>query len=66
MSDRPISQFIERHFRHFNAAALRDAADAWTRHLDEGGVMLVTLSVVRSTVQFSLTVELSACFTLNR
>jgi len=29
-----ISQFIERHFRHFNAAALKDAADAYIAHLD--------------------------------
>jgi len=32
-----ISQFIDRHFRHFNAAVLKDAADAYTAHLDRGG-----------------------------
>ena len=23
----PVSQFVDRHYRHFNAAALKDAAD---------------------------------------
>jgi len=27
MSQRPISDFIRHHYRHFNAAALLDAAD---------------------------------------
>ena len=27
----PISQFIERHYRHFNAATLVEAAEAWAR-----------------------------------
>jgi len=40
----PVSQFIDHHFRHFNAAALKDAADAYSRHLDEGGIMLMTLA----------------------
>ena len=31
-----ISQFIDRHFRHFNAAVLKDAADAYTAHLKGG------------------------------
>jgi len=32
-----ISQFIDRHYRHFNAAVLKDAADAYIAHLDRGG-----------------------------
>ena len=32
-SDGSISQFIKHHFRHFNAATLVDAADAYTAHL---------------------------------
>ena len=32
----PVSAFIDRHFRHFNAAALNDAADGYSRHVDVG------------------------------
>jgi deoxyhypusine synthase len=47
----PISSFIERHFRHFNAAALRDAADAYVHHLDRGGHMLVAMAGAMSTAE---------------
>jgi deoxyhypusine synthase len=33
----PISRFITQHYRHFNAAALKDAADAYRTHLDQAG-----------------------------
>ncbi|MBC7861634.1 MAG: deoxyhypusine synthase, partial [Bacteroidia bacterium] len=36
----PISQFIDHHYRHFNAAALKDAAIGYETHLLEGGKML--------------------------
>src|SRR5258708_37726020 len=39
-----ISEFIERNFRHFNAAVLKDAADAYLAHLDRGGTMVITLA----------------------
>ena len=47
----PISQFIDRHYRHFNAAALKDAADAYGAHLAQGGSMLVTLAGAMSTAE---------------
>ena len=50
----PISQFIDHHYRHFNAAALKDAADGYTRHLDSGGSMLVTLAGAMSTAELGL------------
>ena len=46
-----ISEFVHHHYRHFNAAALVDAADAWVRHLDQGGQMLVTLAGAMSTAE---------------
>ncbi len=49
-----ISDFIHRHYRHFNAAALVDAADAYVRHLDQGGQMLVTLAGAMSTAELGL------------
>lgn len=54
MPDRPISEFIRRHYRHFNAAALVDAAAAYRAHLDAGGSMLVTLAGAMSTAELGL------------
>ena len=39
-----IRTFMDEHFRHFNAAALMDAAKGWETHLDGGGKMFVTLA----------------------
>jgi deoxyhypusine synthase len=50
----PVSDFIDRHFRHFNAAALKDATDAYRRHIDAGGAMLVTLAGAMSTAEIGL------------
>src|SRR5262249_54653866 len=54
MTPGPVSTFIERHFLHFNAAALRDAADAYRRHVDGGGRMLVTLAGAMSTAELGV------------
>lgn len=54
MSKQPVSDFIDHHFRHFNAAALKDAAEGYVRHLDEGGVMLMTLAGAMSTAELGL------------
>lgn len=45
----PISQFILEHYRHFNAAALVDAAKAYEAQLDKGARMMVTLAGAMST-----------------
>jgi deoxyhypusine synthase len=50
----PITQFIEHHYRHFNAAALKDAARGYREHLDAGGKMLVTLAGAMSTGELGL------------
>src|SRR5213595_1471693 len=49
-----ISQFIDRNYRHFNAAVLKDAADAYIAHLDRGGKMMVTLAGAMSTAELGL------------
>ena len=51
MTPGPISQFIDRHFLHFNAAALKDAADTYRQHVEAGGSMLVTLAGAMSTAE---------------
>ena len=47
----PISQFIEKNYLHFNAAALVDAAKGYETHLLEGGKMMVTLAGAMSTAE---------------
>lgn len=54
MKPTSISQFIDHHYRHFNAAAMKDAAHAYTAHLDRGGAMLVTLAGAMSTAELGL------------
>jgi deoxyhypusine synthase len=49
-----ISDFVHHHYRHFNSAALIDAADAYISHLDQGGSMLVTLAGAMSTAELGL------------
>ena len=50
----PISKFIDHHYRHFNAAALKDAAVGYKAHVDKGGQMLVTLAGAMSTAELGL------------
>lgn len=50
----PISQFMEKHYLHFNAAALVDAARAYEAHLDTGGKMLVALAGAMSTAELGI------------
>nr|HET8656232.1 deoxyhypusine synthase family protein [Longimicrobiaceae bacterium] len=54
MPQHPISEFIRHHYRHFNAAVVVDAAEAWRKHLDDGGKMLVTLAGAMSTAELGL------------
>jgi len=49
-----ISQFIDRHYRHFNAAVLKDAADAYIAHLDRGEKMMITLAGAMSTGELGI------------
>ena len=49
-----VRTFMRRHFRHFNAAALVDAADAYARHIRQGGKMLVTLAGAMSTAELGI------------
>lgn len=49
-----VSAFLQRHYRHFNAATLVDAADAYSAHLDAGGTMLVTLAGAMSTAELGV------------
>src|SRR5580658_7055936 len=50
----PVSNFLARHFRHFNAATLVDAAKAYDAHVAAGGKMLVTLAGAMSTAELGI------------
>jgi deoxyhypusine synthase len=49
-----ISEFIKRQYRHFNSAALVDAAAAYAEHLDGGGSMMITLAGAMSTAELGI------------
>lgn len=49
-----ISDFVAHNFRHFNSAALSDAADAYVRHLEGGGSMMITLAGAMSTAELGI------------
>lgn len=51
MNKGPISQFIEKYYLHFNAAALVDAAKAYEQQLQNGAKMMVTLAGAMSTAE---------------
>src|SRR5690606_37623559 len=46
-----ISNFIEKYYLHFNAAALVDAAKAYEQQLENGAKMMVTLAGAMSTAE---------------
>lgn len=46
-----ISEFMLRHYRHFNSAALVDAAKAYNEQLEQGNKMMITLAGAMSTAE---------------
>ncbi len=54
MKKGPVSEFITHHYRHFNAAALIDAAQGYEAHLEAGGKMMITLGGAMSTAELGL------------
>jgi deoxyhypusine synthase len=54
MKKGPVSDFILHHYRHFNAAALVDAAKGYETHLLEGGKMLISLAGAMSTAELGI------------
>lgn len=50
----PITSFIRKHFKHFNAAALLDAAEAYKKHVESGNKMLMSLAGAMSTGELGI------------
>lgn len=49
-----VQEFIKHHYRHFNAAVLVDAAEAYRSHLAQGGKMLLAMAGAMSTAELGL------------
>ena len=49
-----IRDFIEKHYLHFNAASLVDAAKGYELHLKEGKKMLISLAGAMSTAELGI------------
>ena len=49
-----ITNFLKHHFRHFNAAALIDAAEGYKAHLNDNGKMMITLAGAMSTAELGI------------
>ncbi len=47
----PISDFMRKHYKHFNAASVVDAAEAYTQQLDNGHKMMITMAGAMSTAE---------------
>jgi deoxyhypusine synthase len=52
LQSKPISEFLETHFRHFNAREVLEAAKGYVRFMDSGsGAMMVSLAGAMSTAE---------------
>jgi len=50
----PVKEFIRHHFRHFNAAVVVDAANAYIDHLRRGGKMVLAMGGAMSTAELGV------------
>jgi deoxyhypusine synthase len=49
-----VRDFIKHHYRHFNAAVVVDASEAYIKHLASGGKMFMTIAGAMSTAELGL------------
>src|SRR3989338_10118396 len=54
MNHAAIREFVTHNYRHFNAAVVIDAAQAYEDHLGKGGKMFVTLAGAMSTAELGI------------
>jgi len=55
MPTQTVKEFIKHHYRHFNAAVIVDAAEAYNAHLNKGGKMFLAMAGAMSTGELGLT-----------
>ena len=49
-----VKSFIKHHYRHFNSAALIDAAEGYCTHLEKGGLMFLAMAGAMSSAEMGL------------
>lgn len=47
----PITNFMQHHYKHFNAASVVDAAESYKKQLEAGNKMMITLAGAMSTAE---------------
>ena len=52
-----IKNFIKENFKHFNAAVLAEAAEAWVEHLKKGGKMFLAMAGALSTAEIGISLS---------
>lgn len=50
----PISNFMLKHYKHFNSATVVDAAEAYEKQLEQGNKMMITLAGAMSTAELGI------------
>ena len=50
----PVTEFMLKHYKHFNAATLIDAAEAYEKQLETGNNMMITLAGAMSTAELGI------------
>lgn len=50
-----VKNFMKDNFRHFNSAVLVDASEAYVKHINKGGKMMITLAGAMSTAELGIT-----------
>lgn len=49
-----IKDFIKAHYKHFNAAVIQDASEAYIKHIEVGNKMLLSLAGAMSTAELGI------------
>ena len=52
-----VKDFIKKNFRHFNAASVVDAGEAWIQHLKKGGKMFLAMGGALSTGEIGISLS---------
>jgi len=50
----PLRSYLKHHYRHYNAATVIDATEAYEAHIENGGKMMITLAGAMSTAELGL------------
>lgn len=50
----PVGKFVERNYKHYNAATIGEAAAAYVKLIDDGGKMFLTMAGAMSTAEIGI------------